>query len=224
MSRKKKLCRWVAGILAGVLLLTLLGSAGLYAAKQRTCDRYGDVWTDMHLLLSQRDEGASAAPLGHRLRCLWVYLGSNSMDGLLREWRLLVEESREEGELQISYLSWDGPRCRYQSGCGTCTGQPAGTLELVRGSTERDEDGYIHETVWYLLDACLLCRDGGLGGYASQLRVSRAVTDSDAPLSDQWQQTYRAPEYEAARDGAALDADQPLFSYATELWLATADE
>lgn len=221
MSRKK-LTRWAAGLLAAVLLLTLLGSAGLYAAKRRTCDRYGDVWTDLHLLLSQRDEGTSAAPLGHRLRCLWTYLSSNSMDPLLREWRLLVEESREQGALQISYLAWEGPSCRYQSGSGACTAQSTGTLELVRGSTERDGDGYVHETVWYLLDASLLCQDGGLLGYGSQLRVSRAVTDSDSAPSDQYQLTYSAAHCEAAHSGDTVWLEEPQLDYATEQWLAGA--
>lgn len=221
MRKKKTWYRWVAGTLAGLMLLIFLGSLGLYAAKRQTCQRYGDVWTDMHLLLSQREDGTGHAALGHRLNCLWVYLSSNRMDALLHEWRSLVKESEEQGELQISYLSWKGD----PSDDASYSAQPTGTLELVRGYTERSDDAYVHGTVWYLLDAYLLCEDGELGGYVSRLQVNRSLSENDGALSDQQRFSYTALGYEAARDGEPLSGDKLSFAYATELWLAgTADE
>lgn len=221
MRKKKSWYRWVAGVLAGLLLLILLGSLGLYATKRRTCQNYGDVWTDMHLLLSQREDGTGRAALGHRLNCLWVYLSSNSMDSLLYEWRWLVKESAEQGELQISYLSWKGQRSHYgQTDGDGYSAAPTGTLELVRGHTDRSDDAYVHGTVWYLLDAYLLCEDGDLVGYVSRLQVNRSLSESEAALSDQQRFTYTAPGYESARDGEAFDGGELPLGYATELWLA----
>lgn len=186
--RKRTAFRVALIIVAVLIIIFLLFTVVLHTMKSATHDSVFDVWRDIGLLLSQRN--IEPASLSHKLNCLSLYLTSNTLDGLMHEWRTLNALNSDLGAPIIQYIYWEGTPLRFdprefpQNEAIALTLEPVNLFIVCSKEVQFNHDSaefdYTLQEVSFELNADLLCPQNESGnyaiGYASELIITHSIS------------------------------------------------